>query len=262
MLDITVFGVPDLSEKTRVNSDGQIYLPLVNYVAVGGLDLQEAQAAIENAYSTGRFLTSPHVSVAVDEQAGGVVVMGEIAKPGIYTVTASKDTLFDVLTEAGGTTQTAGRVVTVTHRRDPDHPQTVVLSSDPQKLMASNMPLRAGDVVMVAKAGVFYVVGEVLQPSGFIMDNSAGCTALKALAMAHGPTRLAKLSDAKIVRQTPQGVKVIPVALNKVEQSKAPDVELLAGDILMVPLSKAKTTAYQAASMAQSVATFAAVSAF
>lgn len=262
MLDVTVFGVPDLSQKTRVNSNGEIYLALVNYVHVAGMDLQEAQAAIENVYTSGRFLTSPHVSVSLAEQAGGVVVMGEVARPGIYTVTASKDTLYDILTEAGGTTQVAGKVITITHRREPDHPQTVVLSSDPKQMMAANVPVTLGDVIMVSKAGVIYVVGEVVQPSGFIMESNSGYTALKALAMAHGATRLAKLSDAKIVRQTPQGVKVIPVPLNKIAQDKAPDTELLAGDILMVPISHVKATAMQAASLAQSVATVAAVSAF
>ena len=107
---------------------------------------------------------------------------------------------------------------------------------------------------MVPKAGTIFVVGEVLSPSAFIMESKSGYTALKALAMAHGPTRLAKLSQAIIVRQTAEGVKQIPVPLDKIAQSKAPDTELIADDILMVPTNHAKSAAIQAVAMAQSIA--------
>ena len=253
ILEITVFGAPDLSQKVRVTSDGEAYLPLVNYVHVAGLDVQEAQAAIESALQKGNFLTSPHVSVFVAEYASGAVVMGEVAKPGIYPVTASKGMLFDILTEAGGPTAAAGQVVTITHRGDTKQ-QTVLLSQNPDKTMEADVPVYQGDTIMVSKAGTIYVVGEVLSPSAFVMERKSGYTALRALAMAHGPTRLAKLSQAIIVRQTPEGVKQIPVPLDKIAQSKAPDTELIADDILMVPMNHAKSAAIQAVSMAQSIA--------
>lgn len=260
-LDITVFGAPDLSQKVRVTSTGEAYLPLVNYVHVAGLNVQDAQAAVENALKNGNFLTSPHVSIFVVEYASGVVLMGEVAKPGIYPVTASKGMLFDVLTEAGGTTPTAGQTVTITHRADGVQ-QTVFLSHDPKIAMEANVPVYQGDTIMVSKAGMIFVVGEVLSPSAFIMESKSGYTALKALAMAHGPTRLAKLSQAIIVRQTPDGVKQIPVPLDKIARSKAPDTELMADDILMIPLNHAKSAAFQAVSMAQSLAMFGATRAW
>lgn len=252
-LDITVFGAPDLSQKVRVTSNGEAYLPLVNYIQVAGLDVQEAQSAIENALKKGNFLTSPHVSVFISEYASGIVVMGEVVKPGIYPVTASKGMLFDILTEAGGPTPNAGQVVTIAHRGDTEQ-QTVFLSHDPKKDMEANVPVYQGDTIMVSKAGMIFVVGEVVSPSAFIMESKSGYTALKALAMAHGPTRLAKLSQAMVVRQTPEGVKQIPVPLDKIARSKAPDTELLADDILLVPMNHAKSAAFQAVSMAQSIA--------
>jgi polysaccharide export outer membrane protein len=260
-LEITVFGAPDLSQKVRVTSEGDAYLPLVNYVHVAGLNVQEAQAAIEHALKKGNFLTSPHVSIFVAEYASGVVVMGEVVKPGIYPVTASKGLLFDILTEAGGPTASAGQVVTITHRGDTKQ-QTVVLSQNPKNNMEANVPVYQGDTILVSKAGTIYVVGEVLSPSAFIMERKSGYTALKALAMAHGPTRLAKLSQAIIVRQTPEGVKQIPVPLDKIAQNKAPDTELLADDILMVPTNHAKSAALQAVAMAQSIAVLGAVHAW
>src|ERR1035438_3612738 len=190
-LDITVFGAPDLSQKVRVTSNGEAYLPLVNYVHVAGLDVQEAQTAVENALKKGNFLTSPHVSIFVSEYASGIVVMGEVVKPGIYPVTASKGMLFDILTEAGGPTPTAGQAVTITHRGDTNQ-QTVLLSHDPKKDMEANVPVYQGDTIMVSKAGTIFVVGEVVSPSAFIMESKSGYTALKALAMRSEERRVGK----------------------------------------------------------------------
>ncbi|MGD0632405.1 MAG: polysaccharide biosynthesis/export family protein [Terracidiphilus sp.] len=251
-LDITVFGASDLSQKVRVTSKGEIYLPLVNYVHVGGQDLQEAQTSIESALKKGNFMVTPHVTIAVAEYASGVVLMGEVNRPGIYPVTAATSKLLDLLTEAGGTTQSAGQMVTITHQGN-DQQQVVFLSHDPTKAMEANVPIAQGDTIMVSKAGTIFVIGEVVQPSAFIMENRSGYTALKALAMAHGATRLAKLSSARIIRQTPKGVQEIPVPLDKIAQDKAPDTELIADDILMVPTSKGKIAAAQAISMAQSI---------
>ena len=252
-LDITVFGAPDLSQKVRVTGNGDIYLPLVNNVHVGGQDLQEAQTSVESALKQGNFMVSPHVTVAVAEYASGVLLMGEVAKPGIYPVTAANSRLLDLLTEAGGTTPTAGPMVTITHQGSSEH-EVVFLSHDPNKAMEANVPIAQGDTVMVSKAGTIFVIGEVVSPSAFIMESRSGYTALKALAMAHGATRLAKLSAAVIVRQTPKGVEEIRVPLDKIAKNQAPDAELIADDILMVPLSRGKVAAGQAVSMAQSIA--------
>lgn len=252
-LDITVFGAPDLSQKVRVTSSGDVYLPLVNYVQVGGQDLQEAQTSIEGALKKGNFMVSPHVTIAVAEYASGVLLMGEVAKPGIYPVTAANSKLLDLLTEAGGTTANAGPMVTVTHQGSTQH-EIVYLSHDPTKAMEANVAITQGDTVMVSKAGTIYVIGEVVSPSAFLMESRSGYTALKALAMAHGATRLAKLSAAVIVRQTPKGVEEIHVPLDKISRNQAPDADLVADDILMVPTSKGKIAAGQAVSMAQSLA--------
>jgi len=252
-LDITVFGAPDLSQKVRVTTNGDVYLPLVNYIHLAGQNVQEAQESIENALKKGNFLIAPHVTIAVAEFASGVVLMGEVARPGIYPVTVATSRLLDLLTEAGGTTQSAGPMVTITHQGSTTQ-QVVYLSHDPAKAMEANVPITQGDTIMVSKAGTIFVIGEVVSPSAFLMESRSGYTALKALAMAHGATRLAKLSGAVIVRQTPKGVEEIPVPLDKIAKNQAPDKELVADDILMVPTSHGKIAAGQAVAMAQSVA--------
>ncbi len=257
VLEISVYGVPDLTQRARVNTDGDVNLPLVNYVHVGGLHLEDAQSTIEQALRAGNYVKNPHVTLLVTEYGSGAELLGEVARPGIYPVLGQRR-LYDLFSAAGGTTSTAGRTVTIANRAN--HTQrTVLLTNDPQKIMDADVWVYQGETVFVARAGVIYVVGEVLSPSSFVMENKTEYTALRAIAMAHGATKNAKLSSATIVRRNGDGVQQIPVALDKIEQSKAPDVKLQAEDILYVPTNKAKVVGIQAAQIAIGLATTAAI---
>ena len=245
LLDISVFGVPELSQRTRITSSGDVYLPLVGYVHLDGLTIAEAQTAIEQRLVDGKFVNEPHVTIFVAEYATGVSVMGEVQHPGIYPIFGSRR-LFDLISAAGGLTDRAGRVVTITHRDKPREPQSVTFDPDPAKNNASNVDIVQGDTVVFTKAGVIYVVGEVQQPSGFLMEASQNFTVLKALALAHGPGRYAKLDSSKVIRKNPDGTyQEIPVALRKILDAKDRDVALQADDILFVPASGGKRAAEQ-----------------
>jgi polysaccharide export outer membrane protein len=240
-LDISVYGAPELGQRARVSGQGEIYLPLVNKLHVAGLNIEGAQSAIETALREGNFLNSPHVNISVAAYANAVVVMGEVVRPGSYPLLGSGK-LFDVLSAAGGTTGTAGHIVTISH--EDGTRQNVTLGKDPAETMDANVPLSQGDTVEVPKAGVVYVVGEVLQPAGIVMDQKIQYTVLKAVAMAHGPTRGAKLSKARIVRQVKGGgAQEIAIPLDKIMLSKAPDVPLMAEDIVFIPNNRGKEIA-------------------
>jgi polysaccharide export outer membrane protein len=147
--------------------------------------------------------------------------------------------LFDVISLAGGTTPKAGQVVTITHREQPQSTRNVTLSSDPDKNTVANIAIVPGDTVVVSKAGIVYVVGDVHRPSGVIMENG-NMTVLQAIAMAEGANSSAALNSAKIIRRSPEGPKEIPLALKKMLSAKSPDVKLQAEDIVFVPSSAAK----------------------
>jgi polysaccharide export outer membrane protein len=118
-----------------------------------------------------------------------------------------------------------------------------MLASDPTKSLAADVPVRQGDTIIVSKAGVVYVVGEVYSPSGFLMDERDEYTVMKVVAMAHGITKVAKASKARIVRRTPEGEKEILVPLDKILVSKAPDMPMQSNDILFIPTNKEKVAA-------------------
>lgn len=252
VLQISVFGAPDLSQKSAVNSTGDIYMPLINYVHVSGMHVDDAQAAVEQAYLKKHVLKAPHVEIVVITFSNGVVLMGEVGRPGIYPIVGSGK-LFDILAEAGGTTASAGQMVAITHK-DSSDPQTVFITNDPTQSLTANVAVEQGDTIIVSKAGVIYVVGEVLAPSGFLMDEKGQYSVMKAIAMAHGVTKLAKTSKARIVRRTPQGEQEITVPLDKILVSRSPDIPMQSNDILFVPSSRGKQLASRTADLAVSLA--------
>jgi polysaccharide biosynthesis/export protein len=254
LVELGVYNVPELATKTRVGSNGDVYLPLIDYVHVGGLTLEESQALIEKRYSDGGFLKDPHVTLFVDEYASqGASVLGEVTKPGVYPV-LGQQRLLDLVSAAGGFTDKAGRVVTVTHRDHPEKQMTVTLARNPADNTETNIQVYPGDTIAIHRADVVYVVGEVGKPSGFLMD-SGSLTVLQAIALAGGVNRTAKLGGAKIIRKTPQGMTETPVHLKQILEAKAPDLAMQADDILFVPTSTAKLAAGRTAEAAIQAAT-------
>lgn len=240
LVDISVYGAPDLNQRARITNSGEVYMPLVGYIKVDGLTIEEAQAAIEKSLIEGNFLKTPHVSVFISEYATqGASLMGEVTRPGVYPVLGSRR-LFDMIAAAGGLTPKAGKTVTISHRDESQPAATVTLSNDPTKNTAANVQVFPGDTIMVSKAGIIYVVGDVSHPSGFIMENNESVTVLQALALAGGNNSNAALDSSKLIRRTPSGPQEIPIPLKKILSAQAPDVNMQAEDILFVPASKGK----------------------
>jgi polysaccharide export outer membrane protein len=255
LLDVSVYGVPELSQQIRVNSSGDIYLPLIGYLGVEGLTVSEAQQLIEKRLTDGGFLKNPHVALFVKEYAtSGISVLGEVTRPGIYPLLGSHR-LFDALAAAGGTSTRAGKTVSITRRNRPNEPITVTLSRDPQKSAASNTAIYPGDTIVVSRAGVIYVVGEVQKPKGILMEDNERLTVLQALAIAEGAKPYAALDGSKLIRKTEGGHEEIPLPLKKMLQAKAPDVALQAEDILFVPASAGKNVAVKSLNAIIQVAT-------
>jgi len=258
LIEVSVFGVPELATKGRISGSGDIYLPLIDYVHVADLTTDEAQELIQKRLEDGGFVRGPHVSIFVDESMSQAIVMvGEVSHPGPYPAIGNRR-LFDLISAAGGLTEKAGREVTIEHRDNPDKKIVLQLSSNFVEDPQNNVEVLPGDTIIVSRGGIIYVVGDVQHPSGFLIGDDT-LTVLKALALAGGSTRTSSLNKTKILRKTPNGVQEIPVKLKKVLYAKAPDIPLVKGDVLFVPGSASKAAAYQTAQAALSVSTALAV---
>jgi polysaccharide biosynthesis/export protein len=242
LIEVAVFGAPEFNKQVRVSSSGDVSLPLIGTVAIAGLTTAEAEKLVEKKLLDGGYFTDPHVSVFAKEyQTQGISVLGEVQKPGIYPMLGSHK-LFDVISAAGGTTPKAGNQVTITHRDQSRPSQNVTLSGNSSDSTQNNPDVSPGDTVVVQKAGVVYVVGDVHMPGGFIMDKPE-LTVLQAVAMAQGVNPTASLDSAKLIRRTGTQPQEIPIPLKKILASKAPDVSLQPDDIVFVPNSAGKSAA-------------------
>ena len=238
LVDVRVFDTPELSGKLRVNEQGEITLPIGGAVTVKGLTAEQAASAIENRLRQQHILREPHVDVFVDDYATqGVTVAGEVKVPGIYPW-SGKHTVLDFISAAGGLTPTASRTVTVSRK---DHEQTITfqLNDSLQAASGAELEARPGDRILVARAGVVYVVGDVGRPGGYLIDDNETVTVLKAIALAQGMNKTAKY-DAKLIRNTPAGRTESDLPLKKMLANNAADPTLRDGDILFVPVSGGK----------------------
>ena len=101
LLEVGVYNVPELATKARVGNSGDVYLPLIDYVHLGDLTVEEAQALIEKRLEDGGFIRNAHVTIFLDESASqGVTILGEISKPGIYPAIGERK-LYDLISARG-----------------------------------------------------------------------------------------------------------------------------------------------------------------
>jgi polysaccharide export outer membrane protein len=239
-VEVTVYGAPDLSVHTRLSPDGNISIPLIGYVRVAGLTSSEAEGAIEAQLRQNNIVNDPQVSIYAKEYtSSGISVAGEVAKPGFYSA-LGPHRLFDVLQEAGGPTDRAANKVVISHR-DQNDATTLSISKDPAEMAASNVDLQPGDTVVVPKAGIVYVLGEVTRPGGYVLNSTGGITVLQVVAVAGGPTHVASAGKTRLLRRTKSGFQEQQVNLKKLLRGKASDIAVQDEDILFVHSSAVKS---------------------
>lgn len=97
-----------------------------------------------------------------------------------------------------------------------------------------DVELQDGDTLVLPQIrDLVYVQGEVAQPGAFPLI--AGRTVMDYIGLAGGTTRRARETEAKLRRQTPEGIQTKRVNLVRVAKGGAPDAEMQAGDIIYVP---------------------------
>lgn len=239
-LDVTVYGAPDLSGHMRVSASGNISLPLIGYVRIAGLTSSEAEGAIEAQLREKSVVNEPQVSVFVKEYgSSGISVAGEVVKPGFYSV-LGPHRLFDVLQAAGGPTERASNRLLISHRGQTDV-TTIILSKNPTEMLASNVDLQPGDTIVIPRAGIVYVLGEVGRPGGYVMNATGGVTVLQVVAVAGGPTHFASAGKTRLLRKTNNGFQEQHIDLKKLLRGKIHDVAVADEDILYIPSSAIKS---------------------
>jgi polysaccharide export outer membrane protein len=138
-------------------------------------------------------------------------------------------------------TPNAGGLVSIFHRSEPNVPHAVVLDPGGTDIGTDHNPeLLAGDTVQVSRAGLVYVIGDVMRPGGFAVDPAQGLTVVQALTLAWGPTQNATTSRALLIREQKSGRTLITLNLKRMLHGQDPDQPIHDRDILFVPDSMAR----------------------
>jgi len=238
LLDLSVYHVPELLLKVRVDSNGLVSLPLIGDMKISGMTVRDAQLRIAHKLVDLDLVKQPQVSLLVEEFATqGITVFGEVSSPGIYPL-LGPHTVYDAISAAGGLTVKAGHTITVMHAGQPGADQVIDLPGDgtPGK---TEVMLSPGDTVVVSKTGVVYVMGEVNKPGAFLMENNTSMSLLKAIALVGSGTKLASMKHVYVLRKGNDGMTEMEVNLDKLNKH-VPDLQLHAEDIVFVPLSNMK----------------------
>ena len=227
VIKVTVYNHPDLATETEISLGGRIGFPLVGEVAVGGMTRSEAEKAISESLGKGGFVPNAHVNLLVAQyRSQQVAVMGEVNKPGNYSITKATS-VTELLAMAGGITAKGSNVITIT-RKD-GNGGAVQREIDVKKLLAgnaeANLRLGSDDIIFVPPMPVFYIYGEVRQPGSYPIASEM--TVRQALSVGGGLT----------VRGTERGIRLERKSKDGKVQTRGASLadRLQANDVVHVP---------------------------
>lgn len=148
MLGVRVFNQDAMSTHARVRSDGKIAVPMLGDVQVRGSTPARVSKELETRLK--EYIVSPRVTVTVEEtQPTAVSVLGEVSRPGVYTMDTSSGVLA-ALAAAGGFTPFASHDSIFVVRNNPPLRIRFTFASLMQAdSRAASFHLRRGDVVVV-----------------------------------------------------------------------------------------------------------------
>jgi len=244
LLNIQVYDEPDLSARVRVDNDGNIHLPFLKTLHVGGDTVAQAQRRIEDKFLGDGILKNPQITIDVEQFATtSVTVMGEVANPGKVELLAPHS-LLDVIGMTGGETTLAGNEIELKRPNedgDGTTTKTYRYSRGDDGSAIRGVMVRPGDTVMVKRAGIVYVLGAVNRPGGYAMQESGELNVAQAISMAQGLVMQAKVNGLRVVQHDASGNPVeVRVSYNKIMDGKEKPLQLAAGDIVYIPISKTK----------------------
>jgi polysaccharide export outer membrane protein len=267
---VRVLDAEEIPDKPlRIDSRGNLSLPLVGRVPAAGLTLEQLES--ELVARLAHLLHEPRVTVSLAEvRSQPVSVLGAVNRPGVHQIDSPK-TIVEMLSLAGGLREDAGHTIKITRRADSGPIPLGAARADASGRFSvaeinvkdvlearrpeDNIVILAHDVISVPRAEMVYVIGEVEKSGGFVLEDRESVSVLQALSLAGGLTDVAGIEQARILRGGEgrgqgagegygqsagkgRGERVeIAVNLKAIMAGESPDVALESEDILFVPRS-------------------------
>jgi polysaccharide export outer membrane protein len=246
LVAVSVYDGPEFTRTVRVGGDGYLRLPMLKQrIQAAGLMPAELETTIGAALKQEGLIVDPFVTVTVAEyNSRPIAVMGAVKRPLTFQAVGPV-TLLDALARAEGLAAEAGSEILVSRQTlSADGKSSSLTQRIPVKSLIDgassvlNLKLTGGEEIRVPEIGKVFVLGNVKRPGAYLAPENPETSVLKALAMAEGLLQYSS-KRAYIYRREASGSRSdIEVDLGKMMDRKAPDVPLMANDILYVPDAK------------------------
>ena len=255
VLEIRILNRPNLSrDSVRVEGDGTIRMPLIDgRIQAACLTETELSKEITDRYL--KFYRNPQVDVFIkDYRSTQVAIVGQVNDQSRFLL-QRRIKLLELLTYAKGPNGHAGQTINIIHSGTAFQCSKGELSNEAVATGLSsyrlndtlrgeekaNPYLENGDIVTLPEADEVYVVGNVLTPR--TIELKEPITLTRAIAMSGGLGKDTKKDKIRIVRQEPGSTtkKEIYIDLAAIEKKQAEDTQLVANDIVDVPISGTKS---------------------
>lgn len=154
---VEVFGEDDLRTSGRLNAEGNLSLPLLGSVRLGGLTLTQAAARLTELYGRD-YLVNPKVNIALVGYARRrFTVLGQVNRPGSYEMPEGNPggiDLLEAVAMAGGYTRIAApeRISIRRHREGGNDQILKVNAKRVAKAEGGSFTVLPGDTVTVGES--------------------------------------------------------------------------------------------------------------
>jgi len=168
-LAINVFGLPELSQQVRVDSSGNIAVPLAGSINVLGQEPEQIAHAVE-ARLRQNHVREPQVTVGIVDIVSQVVTVGgQVRRPGVYPV-IGPSTLMRAIARAEGTTDFANTHHVVVFRTVEGRQMAALYDLRAITLGAYEDPqIYSNDVVDVGESAARRLFPQIAQMAGLLV---------------------------------------------------------------------------------------------
>ncbi len=205
-LVLYMWGLVDSNFSLPVDRKGEVFIPKVGVLPVGGLAFSDAEQMVQRRLAA--YYSGFQIRLAMGElRTINILVVGEVARPGAYTLSALA-TMSNALYVAGGPTK-LGSLRNVKLQRDGQTAGTLdvyefLLRGDKGR----DRRLSSGDTIFVPPIGpVAGIAGAVKRPAIYEMNGPVAVSDL--IGMAGGATPLAYLKRVQLERVEENSRKIV-----------------------------------------------------
>lgn len=152
VIQVSVYGVPELSVTAPITADGYLQMPLLGATRASGKTAEQLQREITERLGAD-YIQNPQVIVLVKEYNSRFVVVTGAIKNGIYPL-KGETTLLELIAGAGGFAENSDSTVVILRQSGGKRTAAKFDVSSIEKGQSADVTLKAGDRILAGESTV------------------------------------------------------------------------------------------------------------